>query len=148
MCIENPGITLINFDYHHIQALRKHFVFDHPEPSMCEIWRSKANFGGFLHQSGTKPNLVTVWHRLPKLVVRISSQFQHLVNTGLEVGSLVKRLTIKVANTCKSYTIWVIYCSPIVNGSIRLQSPLTHCAYWYFTSKGVGHFSELFGAHT
>ena len=47
------------------------------------------------------PELVTFRHRLPKLVDKISSQFQHLVNTGLDVGSLVKWLPIKVANPSK-----------------------------------------------
>ena len=46
-------------------------------------------------QSGTKPNLVTrIWpptlvticEWLPKLVANVSSQFHHLVNTGLTVG--------------------------------------------------------------
>ena len=35
------------------------------------------------------------------LVASISSQFHHLVNTGLAVGSLVKWLSIKVANPSK-----------------------------------------------
>ena len=79
-------------------------------------------------QSGTKPNLVAkIWAtkfgvrlcRLPKLVAKISFKFQHLVNTGLDVGSLIKWLPLKVANTCKLDIIWVVYCSLIVNGSIR-----------------------------
>ena len=40
-------------------------------------------------------------HRLPKLVANISSQFHHLVNTGLAVGSLVEWLPFKVANHLK-----------------------------------------------
>ena len=64
--------------------------------------------------------LVTVWRRLPKLVANISSEFHHLVNTELAVGSLVKWLPIKVAHPCKSDTIWVVYCSPIANGSVQL----------------------------
>ena len=57
-------------------------------------------------QSGTKPNLVakiwlptlvTICNGLPKLVDKISSHIDHLVNTGLDVGSLVKWLPIKVA---------------------------------------------------
>ena len=57
-------------------------------------------------QSGTKPNLeakiwlptlVTICNGLPKLVANISSHTDHLVNTGLAVGSLVKWLPIKVA---------------------------------------------------
>ena len=57
-------------------------------------------------QSGTKPNLVakiwlptlvTICNGLPKLVANISSHMDHLVNTGLAVGSLVKLLPIKVA---------------------------------------------------
>ena len=96
------------------------------------------------------PKLVTSGHRLTKLVANISSQFCHLVNsnTGLAVGSLVKWLPIKVANPYKLRQIWVVYCSPIENGFIRLQSPLTHYALWNFSSNGVGHFSELVGAHT
>ena len=59
-----------------------------------------------IKQSGTKPNfwlptLVTFGQRLPKLVAKISSDFHHLVNTGLAVGSLVKWLPIKVANHSK-----------------------------------------------
>ena len=55
-----------------------------------------------LQQSGTKPNLVakilatkigiflvTSGHKLPKLVANISSEFHHLVNTELAVGSLI-----------------------------------------------------------
>ena len=49
----------------------------------------------------TKIKLVTFGHRLPKLVVNISSQFHHLFNTGLAVASLVKWLPIKVANPSK-----------------------------------------------
>ena len=59
-----------------------------------------------------------------------------------------KWLPITVAHTCKLDTILVVYISPIGNGSIRLQSPLTHYALWNFTSSGAGHFSELAGAHT
>ena len=36
---------------------------------------------------------------LPKLVANVSSQFHHLVNIGLTVGSLVKWLPIKVVHT-------------------------------------------------
>ena len=59
-----------------------------------------------LYQSATKPNLVakiwlptlvTICNGLPKLVANISSHNDHLVNTGLAVGSLVKWLPIKVA---------------------------------------------------
>ena len=64
--------------------------------------------------------LVTIWRRLPKLVANIRSEFHHLVNTELAVGSLVKWLSIKVAHPCKSDTIWVVYCSPIANGSVQL----------------------------
>ena len=45
-------------------------------------------------------------------------------------------------------TIWVVYISPIGNGSIRLYLLLTHCAQWSFTSNGVWHFTKLIGAHT
>ena len=38
---------------------------------------------------------LSLWHRLPKLVVNISSQFQHLVNTGLDVGSLSNGYQLK-----------------------------------------------------
>ena len=75
-------------------------------------------------------------YRLPKLVANISYQYHHLVNTVLTVGSLVKWLPIKVAHTCKLDTIWVVYCSVTRNGSIRLQSHLTHYALWNFTSNG------------
>ena len=111
----------------------------------------------FIQQSGTKPNLVakiwppnlvTIFAWLPKLVANVSSNFHHLVNTGLTVGSFFKWLPITAAHTCKLDTIWVVYISPIGNGSIRLQSPLTHYALWNFTSSGAGHFSELPGAHT
>ena len=80
-------------------------------------------------QSGTKPNLVakiwppnlvTVCAWLPKLVANVSSNFYHLVNTGLAVGSFFKWLPITVAHTCKLDTIWVVYISPIGNGSIQL----------------------------
>ena len=59
-----------------------------------------------IEQSGTKPNLVakiwlptlvTICNGLPKLVAKISSHIDHLVNTGLAVGSLFKWLPIKVA---------------------------------------------------
>ena len=59
-----------------------------------------------LHQSGIKPNLiakiwlptlVTICNGLPKLVDKISSHIDRLVNTGLDVGSLVKWLPIEVA---------------------------------------------------
>ena len=85
--------------------------------------------GHDLDQSGTKPNLVAkIWQPnlvticawLPKLVANVSSNFQHLVNTGLAVGSFFKWLPITVAHTCKLDTIWVVYISPIGNGSIRL----------------------------
>ena len=61
-----------------------------------------------------------------ELVANVSSNFHHLVNTGLVVGYFFKLLPITVAHTCKLDTIWVVYISPIGNGSIRLQSPLTH----------------------
>ena len=108
-------------------------------------------------QSGTKPNLVakiwppnlvTICAWLPKLVANVSYNFHHLVNTGLAVGSFFKWLPITVAHTCKLDTIWVVYISPIGNGSIRLQSPWTYYALWNFTSSGAGHFGELAGAHT
>ena len=69
-------------------------------------------------QSGTKPNLVakmwpltlgTICAWLPKLIADVISQFHHSVNTGLNVGSLVKWLPIMVAHTCKLDTIWVVY---------------------------------------
>ena len=109
------------------------------------------------YQSGIKPNLVakiwppnlvTICAWLPKLVADVSSNFHHLVNTGLAIGSFFKWLPITVAHTCKLDTIWVVYISPIGNGSIQLQSPLTLYALWNFTSSGAGHFSELAGTHT
>ena len=81
------------------------------------------------YQSGTKPNLVakiwppnlvTICAWLPKLVTKVSFNFHHLVNPGLAVGSFFKWLPITVAHTCKLDTIWVVYISPIGNGSIRL----------------------------
>ena len=69
-------------------------------------------------QSGTKPNLVakiwppnlvTICAWLPKLVVNVSSQFKHLVNTELAVGFLVKWLPIMVTHTCKLDTSWVVF---------------------------------------
>ena len=84
---------------------------------------------GFTEQSGTKPNLVakiwppnlvTICAWLPNLVDNISSSFHHLVNTGLAIGSLARWLPLMVAHTCKLDTIWVVYTSPIGNGSIRL----------------------------
>ena len=42
-----------------------------------------------------------VVHGLPKLVANISSQFQHLVNTVLAAGSLVKWISIKVTRISK-----------------------------------------------
>ena len=120
------------------------------------VWRV-IQWDGQLTQSGTKPNLVakiwlpnlvTICAWLPKLVANVSSNFHHLVNTGLSVGSFFIWLPITVAHTCKLDTIWVVYISPIGNGSIRLQSPLTHYALWNFTSCGAGHFSELAGPHT
>ena len=66
------------------------------------------------------PNLVTICGWLPKLVDNVSSKLEHLVNTGLDVGSLARWLPLMVAHTCKLDTIWVVYISPIENGSIRL----------------------------
>ena len=72
-----------------------------------------------VHQhSGTKPNLVakiwppnlvTICAWLPNLVANVSSQFYHLVNTGLPVGSLARWPPSMVAHTCKLVTIWVVY---------------------------------------
>ena len=72
------------------------------------IYKKKSNcIHIYIHiQSGTKsnlvakiwlPTLVTICNGLPKLVANISSHTDHLVNTGLAVGSLVKWLPIKVA---------------------------------------------------
>ena len=88
-----------------------------------------------------------VSHVLPKLAA-ISSQFHHLVKVALAAGSLVKWIPIKVTHNSKIDEIWVVCCSPIGIGSIQLQSPLTHCALWNFTSNGVEHLSKLIGAHT
>ena len=52
------------------------------------------------------------------------------------------------SHTCKLDTIWVVYYSPIGNGSIRLWLLLTHCAQCSFTSIGVWHFTDLIGAYT
>ena len=57
----------------------------------------------YYYQSGTKPNLVAkIWlptlvaicDGLPKLIANISSHIHNLVNTGFDVGSLVKWLPI------------------------------------------------------
>ena len=57
------------------------------------VWyKTKFKFG--IQNFGSQPWWPFV-HRLPKLVANISSQFHHLVNTGLAVGSLVKWLPIK-----------------------------------------------------
>ena len=66
------------------------------------------------------PNLVTICAWLPKLVANVSSEFHHLVNAGLTVGSLARCLPIMVAYTCKLDAIWMVYISPIGNGSIQL----------------------------
>ena len=82
-------------------------------------------------QSGTKPNLVakiwppnlvTICAWLPRLVANVSSNFHHLVNTGLAVGSFFQMATN--------------------NSSPHLQighnlSDILH----------PGHFRELAGAH-
>ena len=56
----------------------------------------------YLNRSGTKPNLVakiwppnlvTICAWLSKLVANVSSDFQHLVNTGLAVGSFFQIAT-------------------------------------------------------
>ena len=66
------------------------------------------------HEYGSQNFGFQIWwpfvHKLPNSVANISSQFHHLVNTGLAVGSLVKWLPIKVAHTCKLQvqTIWVV----------------------------------------
>ena len=82
-----------------------------------------------IDQSGTEPNLVaklwppnlvTICAWLPKFVANVSSNFHHLVNTGIVVGSFFKWLPITVAHTCKLEAVWVAYISPFGNGSIRL----------------------------
>ena len=65
------------------------------------------------------PTLVNICNGLPNLVVNISSQIHQLVNTGLAVGTC-RMATNKSSRTCKLHTIWVVYYSPIGNGSIRL----------------------------
>ena len=91
------------------------------------------NWFGCANQSGTKPNLVakiwppnlvTICTWLPKFVDNLSSKIHHLDNTGLAVGSFARWLPLMVAHTCKLDTIWVVYISPIWNGSIRLWLPL------------------------
>ena len=76
------------------------------------------------HQWGLVAFAWAVWYKTKfgsqNLVANVSSQFQHLVNTGLAVRSLVKWLPVIVAHTCKLDTIWVVYISMIGNGSIRL----------------------------
>ena len=99
----------------------------HCMPKIVRVGRSvhvtepywwKVNMCCSTYQSGTKPNLVAkIWQPnlvticawLPKLVANISSNFHHLVNTGLAVGSFFKWLPITVAHTCKLDTIeWFI----------------------------------------
>ena len=95
--------------------------------------------------------LYTVWYKTKFGSQNLATKFGNhlcLVNTGFAVGSFFKLPPITVAHTCKLDTIWVVYISLIGNGSIRLQSPLTHYALWNFTSSGAGLFSELAGAHT
>ena len=75
----------------------------------------------FSEQSGTEPNLVaktlvTVWHRLTKLVANISSEFHHRAHCWFSC----QMATNKSSHACKLDTISVVYCSPIGNGSIRL----------------------------
>ena len=113
--------------------------FFHPPPST--VWY-KTKF--------CLPILVTICAWVPKLVANISSQFRHLVNTGLTVGFLSKWQPVKVAHTCKLETIWVVYCSPIENGSIRLKLPLTYCAQvsLHLMVIGVWNLTELIGAHS
>ena len=115
------GEILWNFDqnwYIYIQENAFENVF-------CEM----ASILSQPQQSGTKPNLVAkiwppnlvticVW--LPKMVDNVSSQFHHLVKTGLNVGSLARWLPLMVAHTCKLDTIWMVYISRIENGPIRL----------------------------
>ena len=70
-------------------------------------------------------------HRLPKLVANISSQFHHLVNTGLAVGSLVKWLPIKVANTSK-----IDKCEWFIARQLEMApSYCNHCAAPIFYSQ-------------
>ena len=90
------------------QPMKDNVTMQHP-PSLagCIHRKIPAVLSRTWHkQSGTKPNLVaktwpptlvTICNGLPKLVANISSHNDHLVNTGLDVGSLVKWLPIKVA---------------------------------------------------
>ena len=98
-------------------------------------------------QSGTKPKLVTSGHGLPKLVANISSQFHHLVKTGLDVGSIVKWLLIKVDSPSKMDKFEWFIARRLRMGPSDCNHLLTHYALWNFTSNGVGHFSELDGTH-
>ena len=107
------------------------------------VWyKTKVGRQNFVHQQWW-------WlvYGLPKLVTNISYKFHHLVNTVLAACSLVKWIPIKVTHTPKIDEIWMVYCSPIGIGSIRLLSPWTQCTQWNLTSNNVGHFCKLVDAH-
>ena len=72
-----------------------------------------------------------------KLEVKVSSQFHHLMNTVLTLGSLVvKWLPITVAHTCKLDNL-----NDILLTNWNWLHPIA------ITSSGVGYFTELIGAH-
>ena len=97
-----------------VQEMLKSFCGD----CISDIYQFKSLNSLVQSQIWWPPNLVTICAWLPKLVANVSYQFQHLVNTRLGVGFLVKWLPIMVAHTFKLDTIWVVYISPIGNGSI------------------------------
>ena len=110
-----------------------------------------AVIGAIIIQSRTKPNLIAktlatnFGNQLQKLVAKVSSQFHDLVNTGLNVGSLVKWLPIKIANTCKLDIVWVVYCLPIGIVSIKffnafniVPSGILHPIMWSTSPNSLG----------
>ena len=91
------------------------------------MWPLPGTIPAVLAVTSTKPNLVAKIlatyfgdHVCIGYQNNINAQFHHLVNTGLNVDSLVKWLPNRVAHTCKLNNIWVVYSSLIGNGSIRL----------------------------
>ena len=135
------GLLLADWNWLHL-VVRHHDGWNHlgTKPSATNLLigmgllvasYDKESSGRFknTYQSGTKsnlvakiwpPTLVTICAWSPKLVANVSFHFDHLVNTGLTVGGLVKWLPIMVVHTCKLDTIWVVYISTIGNGSIWL----------------------------
>ena len=111
----NPSPWKINITRYCTQ----HYIYYSRTEISCELTKWYSAYWFHPHQSGTKPTLVSICAWQPKLIANDSSQFHHLVNTGLAVLSFDKWLPIMVAPTCKLDTMWVVYILPIGNGSIR-----------------------------